>query len=419
VSVLPFNLPLLAYLKEAQREDRRLILVTGADRCIAEQVADYVGGFESVIASDGVINLTGRRKRDALIDRFGVGGFDYAGNARADLCVWQHANKAIVVNANRRVARQARIVSEIEAVFHDQPHPLRTLAATLRVHQWVKNVLVFVPLITSHRLTELPLVLLAACAFLAFSLCASSVYTLNDLIDLNSDRTHEKKKRRPFAAGNLSLLNGLPLQLVLLSAVVGLVVFLPPLFALTLGVYYLATLAYSTYFKRKLLLDVFVLAGLYTLRVVAGSAVIGVACSPWLLAFSMFLFTSLAFVKRYAELTSSQGRDMMHGSGRGYLLMDRSIIANLGTTSGFLCVVILALYINSPQVEPLYKTPIVLWLLCPLLMYWISRVWVFAAREKMDMDPVVFALKDRISYGVGLCAAAVILVASCQWPPAD
>jgi len=415
VSSLPYNQSLLAYLKGAQKEDRRVVLVTGADRCIAEQVAVHLGVFESVIASDGVTNLTGDRKRDTLIKRFGPGGFDYAGNGRADLPVWEHANSAIIVNANSRVATQAGARTQVAAVFHDQPHPLRSLAATLRVHQWVKNVLLFVPLVTSHRLVELPLVLLTVCAFFAFSFCASSVYVLNDLLDLHSDRLHEKKRRRPFAAGNLPLLTGLPLQVMLLATTVALASALPSTFALWLGAYYLITLAYSTYFKRKLLLDVLVLAGLYTLRVIAGSAVIGVTCSPWLLAFSMFLFTSLAFVKRYADLVRAGSTDMLQGSGRGYLAMDRSIVANLGTTCGFLCVVILALYINSPQVETLYKTPIILWLLCPLLMYWISRVWVIAARERMESDPVVFALRDRISYGVGLCAALIIFSASFPW----
>jgi len=415
VSTLPYHPQLITCLSEANRQDRPVFLVTGADHSIAQRVADHVGGFSSVIASDGVTNLTSGRKRDELVRRFGTLGFDYAGNSRHDLLVWSESRKGIVVNARAAILARAREVCHVAAVLDDRPHVLRSLVRAARAHQWVKNLLIFVPLITSHRLTDLTLVLSAFLACVAFSLCASSVYVLNDLVDLQADRKHHKKRHRPFAAGNLPLSAGVVLEVFLLATAFSICWFLPPKFGLTLAAYCLASLAYSLYLKRKLLVDVFLLGGLYTIRVLAGNAATGIAYSSWLAAFSMFLFVSLAFVKRYTELSRSGQKELESLPGRGYLTLDKSIVANLGTSSGFLCVLVLALYINSPQVEPLYGTPILLWLLCPLLMYWISRLWIITCRQKMDSDPVVFALKDKLSYLVAACAGVVLVLATFKW----
>ena len=416
VATLPYHVQLVNHLRQLVQDGRAIYLVTGADACVARKVAAHIGGFAGVICSDGTANLTGSRKCDHLVDRFGEGGFVYAGNGAVDVAVWRKSAAAMVVNASAGVASRAGAVSRIEATFDDRPQLLRSISRAVRSHQWVKNVLLFVPLITSHRLTDVGLLVKAALAYVSYSLCASSVYLVNDLLDLQADRRHEKNRHRPFASGNLPLAFGPVLAAVLLVSAFGICLFLPPLFAVSLAAYFVITLSYSMYFKRKLLVDVMFLGGLYTMRVLAGNAATGVAYSAWLLAFSMFLFVSLAFAKRYASLCRLRGAETQEMIGRGYLAVDKAIVANLGCASGFICVLVLALYINSPQVQPLYATPIGLWLLCPLLMYWVGRFWVIAGRERLDTDPVLFALQDRVSYFVGACAAAVIFIATLRWP---
>lgn len=416
VTVLPYNQQFLGFLRTMHRSGRILILATATDRTLAERIARHLGLFAEVIASDGVANLAGAGKATVLREKFGERGFDYAGNAGADLEVWRHANQAVVVNASRWLTARASEVCSIEAQFPCETSVLSVLTRALRCHQWVKNLLVLVPLLTSHRVVEAALLLPAILAFVAFSLCASSVYILNDLLDIEADRHHDKKKRRPFAAGELSVPIGLGLMACLLSGAVAVGLFLPPHFQILLVLYYALTLAYSLYFKRKLLLDAFFLAGLYTIRVLAGGAATGIVCSPWLLAFSMFLFLSLALVKRFSELRDLRRTKSRSVRGRSYHTGDAIAISCLGTAGGFMAVLVLALYINSPQVQPLYPTPAILWLLCPLLMYWVSRVWVIAHRGRMYCDPVVFALKDKVSYLVGLLVLVVVLAASSDWP---
>jgi 4-hydroxybenzoate polyprenyltransferase len=287
----------------------------------------------------------------------------------------------------------------------------RAILRALRPHQWAKNVLVLVPLFTAHRLGDLDALACSVAAFVAFSLCASSVYLLNDMLDLEADRGHPRKSKRPFAAGDLSLATGLVLSPALL-AVAGLIAaFLPVKFELALGVYYVLTCAYSTILKRFLLVDAVALAGLYTLRIIGGAGAATVALSFWLLLFSVFLFLSLAFVKRYAELDSLRRRQKLQALGRGYRVEDLAVLQSFGTAAGYLSVLVLALYINSPEIEPLYHRPKAIWMLCVLLLYWISRVWMTAHRGGMHDDPVVYALRDRVSLGLGLLAAITVAVA--------
>jgi 4-hydroxybenzoate polyprenyltransferase len=245
----------------------------------------------------------------------------------------------------------------------------------------------------------------------AFSLCASSVYVLNDMLDLEADRAHPRKSKRPFASGDLSLATGLALSPVLLAVAALIAAFLPAKFELALGVYYVLTCAYSTILKRFLLVDAVALAGLYTLRIIGGAGAATVALSFWLLLFSVFLFLSLAFVKRYAELDSLRRRQKLQALGRGYRVEDLQVLQSFGTASGYLSVLVLALYINSPEIEPLYHRPKAIWMLCVLLLYWISRVWMTAHRGGMHDDPVVYALRDRVSLGLGLLAALTVAVA--------
>jgi 4-hydroxybenzoate polyprenyltransferase len=281
----------------------------------------------------------------------------------------------------------------------------------LRPHQWAKNLLIMVPLLAAHSAADPGSSVAALLAFAAFSLCASSVYLLNDLLDLEADRTHPRKSKRPFAAGDLPLLAGLTVAPLLLVAAVLIAAFLPPKFWLVLATYYAFTCAYSFALKGLVLIDALALAGLYTLRIIAGAAAVSVPLSFWLLLFSVFLFLSLAFVKRFAELDSLRKQRRLSAVGRGYHVEDLSLLQSLGTASGYLSVLVLALYINSPQIEVLYSRPKVIWMLCVLMLYWVSRIWMVAQRGKMHDDPVVFALKDRQSLGIGLLAAVVVALA--------
>jgi 4-hydroxybenzoate polyprenyltransferase/phosphoserine phosphatase len=409
---LPYNAELLAFLRDEQASGRPLFLVSAADRSIVEAVAEYVGLFQEVIASEGSVNLKGARKMEALRARFGVRGYDYAGNEVADLPVWREANAAIVVNAPPRLAK--RTTTPIARTFAPSGNRFASLLRALRVQQWVKNLLVFVPVVMAHEVRDRGLMLAALVAFVSFSLCASAVYLTNDLLDLDADRRHASKCFRPFAAGDLNPLVGLMLAPLLLAASVLLALTLPLSFLATLAIYVVLTTLYSFSLKHIALVDVVILASLYTGRMMAGSAATGVWPSPWLLGFAMFFFLSLAFVKRYSELYAH--RDAKESLRvRGYYPSDLEQIASLGAASGYISVLVAALYINTERVAALYREPALVWLVCPLLLYWISRVWLLAHRGEMHDDPVVFAVRDRVSYVVGALMAAVLVLAARGW----
>lgn len=328
-------------------------------------------------------------------------------NARLATTVAQHLGLF-----DRVVEQPAGAETDVPPVFPAKGgKTYRAILRALRPHQWAKNVLVLVPLFTAHRLGELDALASSVAALVAFCLCASSVYVLNDMLDLEADRAHPRKSKRPFASGDLSLAAGLVLSPVLLAVAALIAAFLPVKFELALGVYYVLTCAYSTILKRFLLVDAVALAGLYTLRIIGGAGAATVALSFWLLLFSVFLFLSLAFVKRYAELDSLRRRQKLQALGRGYRVEDLQVLQSFGTASGYLSVLVLALYINSPEIEPLYHRPKAIWMLCVLLLYWISRVWMTAHRGGMHDDPVVYALRDRVSLGLGLLAAITVAVA--------
>ena len=407
VSLLPYNCELVEYLRDQRSQGRWLILAAGADERIAHQVADHLQLFDMVLASDGTVNLSGKQKRNRLVEEFGEKGFDYAGDAGRDLPVWSSARRTILVNCTESLSRRAARVAQIERVFKQPGKGVMPYALALRLHHWLKNVLVFVPLTLAYRLTELDLLANACLAFLAFGLCASSVYLINDLADLPADRRHPRKRERPFAAGELSLFWGLgsiPLLLGL-SLLVSLQLPLP--FTGMLVIYFLLNLGYSFTLKRIVLLDVIVLAGLYTMRIMAGSAAVSIWPSSWLLAFSTFLFLSLALVKRYAELVI-MGSETEVSQVRGYRIVDKELLASMGSGSGYVAVLVLAMYISSGTAEIHYTRQHLIWLLCPLLLYWISYVWLYAHRGEMHDDPLVFTLRDRVS-GVVMCLAAVVL----------
>jgi 4-hydroxybenzoate polyprenyltransferase/phosphoserine phosphatase len=413
---LPYNEELLAWLVLQREAGRTLILCTASDRAIAEPIARHLGVFDEVIASDGALNLAGRHKAALLAARFGARGYDYAGNSRADLHVWREARRAIVVNASPGLAREASALCEVERAFPPVQRGFQALRRVLRLHQWLKNLLLFVPLLAAHRLAAPDAWLALALAFISFSMCASTVYIANDLLDLDSDRRHPRKRTRPFAAGTVPAWIGVCAAPVLLACSLLLGTQVGGNFLSWLAVYFGVTCAYSWWLKRLVLVDCLTLAMLYTLRIVAGAAAAGVALSFWLLAFSVFLFLSLAFVKRHVELLTHGPDRGQAVHGRGYYAPDAPLVQMLGICSGFAAVVVLALYLNSDTVAILYRNPHVVWGAVPVLLFWVSWVWLQAHRGKVHDDPLVFAVKDKASLGAGLVFALVLVLGALGWP---
>ncbi|RKT26199.1 4-hydroxybenzoate polyprenyltransferase [Paraburkholderia sp. RAU2J] len=411
VGILPYNDRLVAYLRTEQQSGRELYLCTASNEQFAEQIAAHFGIFSGVMASNGEFNLRGNNKASALAGRFGEQGFDYCGNDMADVPVWKRAHAAIVVG-NQKIAAAARKVNQQIILFDEVKPPLRVVLQATRVYQWCKNTLVFLPLLAAHQFTNATAVLNATIAFFAFSLCASSVYLVNDMLDLDADRRHIRKRNRPFASGKLPLSFGVALTAVLLTLTAILTTFLPPKFVLVLGLYFALTLAYSFVLKRLMLVDVFSLATLYTARIVAGGAAGQIPLSYWLILFSVSIFLSLAMVKRYAELNVILKEGKSAAAGRGYITQDLAILQSFGTAAGYTAALVLALYLNSPEVQLMYRHQEGLWALFGLMLFWVSRVWIMAFRGKMHDDPIVFALKDKVSLCVlTACVVSIVLAA--------
>ncbi len=408
---LPYNKKFLDWLIDQKSIGHELWLCTASNYRLANLIADHLKIFTGVIASDDSHNMSGSEKAKTLVDRFGFKKFLYCGNHAVDLKVWEVSSAAIVVNGSSLLQKKAGNISNIVGVFNASEDKFISLLKALRFHQWVKNTLVFVPFFTAHKLTEMASLYQSIGAFIAFSLCASSVYLLNDMLDLESDRLHARKSRRPFASGKLSLLAGFILSptLLLLSFLISLV--LPTNFLIAIVSYYALTFSYSFYFKQLVMVDIITLAGLYTIRIIAGAAAISVPLSFWLLLFSVFLFFSLALVKRYAELEILKRNGELKALGRGYHVEDLPILHSLGTASGMMAVLVLALYINSPAVSPLYSAPESLWLLCIISMFWVGRLWLKTHRGEMHEDPIVFAMKDKVSLVCGMLSVIATFMA--------
>lgn len=414
VAALPYNAALLAWLRVQKQEGRHLVLATASHQVLADQVAAHLQLFDEVFATQGQTNLKAQAKAQALVNRFGEGGFDYVGNDTPDLAVWDKAHTAHVVQASADLIARVQSMHKLGRVFDSDSQPkLQAVFKALRMHQWMKNLLVFVPLMTAHLYGDVQRLMLAALAFVAFSAMASSVYVLNDLVDVQDDRHHTRKRFRPFACGALSLLHGwMAWPLLLLASVVLSVSLLPMAFGATLGIYCVLTLAYSFKLKQIAVLDVLTLAALYTLRIMAGAVAVSVPLSFWLLLFSVFIFLSLALIKRFSELKAARDAGMSGAlRGRGYQPQDLEMVASLGGSAGFIAVLVLALYIQEGQAPHLYGAPQLIWLACPALLFWISRAWLIAHRGQMHDDPVVFALKDTVSWVVAVFMLAVLVLA--------
>jgi 4-hydroxybenzoate polyprenyltransferase len=426
---LPYNQPLLEYLRQQYAEGREIYLATGADTVLAERVAAHLGIFAGVLASDGSVNLTGHNKLAAFNQKFPA-GFSYIGNARPDVPLLTHCVDPMVANPHRSLRAGLRSAGVVPVrTFSDATSPLKIWLRAIRLHQWAKNTLIFLPVLLAHVHAPGPVV--AVClAFLSFGLAASATYIVNDLLDLEADRHHPRKRRRPFASGDLSPIAGVATAILFFASSLTLALLLPHIFfALSphfpwngqggflewLIIYVVATIAYSLRLKRMVLVDVIVLSGLYTIRILAGSAAAGVPVSPWLAAFGIFFFLSLAFVKRFSELESLRLRDEATGTiavkGRGYRISDLEQLRSFGTSSGYASVLVFMLYIGNEVAQSLYPHHTRLWLLVPVLLMWISRLWLQASRGDLHEDPVVYAITDKRSLLLGAIVVAIVLSA--------
>jgi len=403
VSVLPYDAQIIEMIQAEKAGGRMIVLATASHVSLAERIAEHLQLFDLVLASNTNRNLSGNNKRDLLVAHYGEGGFDYIGNSKDDLPIWKVSRQAYVVNPDQGVESRVEAMTQVEPTIRTNTASVRDWRKALRMHQWLKNALIFVPLLAAHRFVQLDLLRDGVFAFFCFGLCASSVYILNDLLDLCDDRHHKSKCHRPFASGRLSIKAGLILvPTLLLTAFGAALVLLPWQFSAVMAAYYGLTLAYSLQLKRLMAWDVIALAMLYTARIIAGVAAFNLTLTFWILAFSMFIFLSLAMVKRYAELRDARAREVnTFARGRGYYPGDLDMIASLGASSGYLAVMVLALYIQDAKTTALYVTPHVIWLACPLLLFWVTRVWMLTHRGQMNEDPVVFAIRDRTSQLIG------------------
>lgn len=413
VSTLPYRRELLDMLREQSKLGRRILLATGANHAIAKPVADYVGVFDGIICSDELINAVGDAKASAIERKLGTQLFLYAGNSPTDLPIWNRSAGAIVVNAPASCLTRLRRAEKRIVLVYPRTRPgWRVYIKAIRVHQWLKNLLVFVPLGLSHQIRSWPLLADTALGFLAFSMVASAGYVLNDLLDLEADRKHPSKRKRPFASGAIPIYVGFCIigALILGAALISAV--LPADGSLMLAGYLIATVLYSAYLKTKLAVDVVTLALFYTVRILYGGLITGTNISIWTLAFSMFIFLSLAQIKRVIELPVESPHDQARLPRRGYFPSDRPQIAAQASASGYLAILVMALYINSPQVQTLYHHPQILWATCPLLIYWHNRMLILANRGYLDADPLIFAIEDRASQLVAISMAAVVWLAT-------
>jgi len=408
---LPFNEDLIAFLKKERDGGRTIVLATAHDRSIADPVSRHLNIFDEVIASDAVNPLGGEAKAKFLVHRFGERGFVYAGNRISDLPVWKKAKAAVLVNAPNSVHRAVYGSVPVEREFRSRKPVVMELFRAIRPYQWVKNILVFIPPVAAHRLLEKTALLPTFIAFLAFCAAASGTYLINDLLDLEADRLHPRKRHRPFARGDLPLQYGLFGPLLIVAAL-GIALSVSTGVFLVLISYIFLSLLYSKQIKIIPLLDVFCLAALYILRIIAGGVSSGSYASVWLLNFSGFLFLSLGFLKRYTEFSQSEADHPSGCNHRGYTQSDALLLNIMGVGSGFVSSMVLGLYINSTQAYSTYRAPGLLWGIVPLVLFWQCRMWLAAIRGEMTDDPILYAAGDRLSILVAVIIVLIYILAS-------
>jgi 4-hydroxybenzoate polyprenyltransferase len=409
IEKLPYNEPFLSYLKNERNNGRKIILATASNFTLAKRISSHLNIFSEIIASNEKENIKGKTKLTHIKENSGNSSFDYAGNSKDDLIIFKHAKSSILVNFNEQLLSRSPSI-RVAKSFAQESSIFRALIIAIRPHQWVKNLLIFVPLFVSNQWYIPNLIIRALIGFISFSLIASSVYVINDIFDIQNDRAHIKKKYRPFAASDISIGHGLIIFLFFALAGLFAGYLLDVIYFFLLMTYLILNLLYSIYLKKFVLIDILILSQFYTLRVVSGGIITNIELSFWLLAFSVFIFFSLAIAKRYTELISSNNYNKNNIKGRGYTINDLDILNIMGVTSGYLAVLVLALYINSPEVVLIYSSPKILWGVCIIFFYWISYIWMKASRGELDEDPVTFAIKDRTSLVVfGVLIIDIIL----------
>lgn len=405
-SSLPYNSELLAFLRTEKLKGREIWLCTAANEKIAQAVAEHLGVFSKVIASDGNDNVSSSKKAERILSE--TADFDYAGNSFDDIKVWEKASGAIIVDLPRKLLK--KITTPVLLKIDSRKNIIRAWLKEIRLHQWAKNALIFVPFFAAHDFEHPLLMVNPLLAFISFGLCASSVYLLNDLVDLEADRGHKNKKNRPLASGEISLIKGIIAAIAFLLLSISIATLLPWQFALSLGCYYIITLAYSFLLKRKVVIDVATLAILYSMRLIAGAAATGIILSNWLISFSMFIFFSLAILKRVVELKEAKSNEKI--KGRGYYPTDMPLLLASGISAGYISILVFVLYIDSTSSIENYASPNVLYFISPILFIWLTRVWLLTWRGVMHDDPVAFAIKDRVSQIMGLLIVGLIIIAS-------
>ena len=410
-NLLPFRPEVLTLMNQALADGREVVLATASDKAIAEKLALDLGGFASVFASSENVNLSGSRKAQALVDKFGREGFDYVGDSSKDFPVWSVSRSPILVGQNwaasksfNRLGRGRRISEE------DKLNKIQIWSRALRLHQWIKNLLLFVPAAAAHEILDLEVLPKLIFAFFAFSLSASAVYLINDLLDLENDRLHDTKRLRPIAQGDVSIINAGLASAALIVLGFGISLFVGLGFTYALLGYLLLTTLYSALLKKLLIVDVVILALLYTLRIVAGGISVQIPVSFWLLAFSLFIFLSLSFVKRASELEAWKSGDIKSSPGRAYTESDLPAVNSLGIGAGLLSVLVFALYLDSESISGLYQNPEYLWAAVPVMIFWVSWVWIKSGRGEVNQDPIIFALKDRASLVSGALVLGLFLI---------
>jgi 4-hydroxybenzoate polyprenyltransferase len=408
LKMLPYRRDVLGFLHGERQFGRQILLVTAADQAMAEKLSNHLGLFDAVYGSDGAVNLKGQAKAGFLAGMLGKGNFDYVGDSYADLPVWGVARAAYVVGSER-LSRKAGRKAPVLHLFPSTGVSLVTWLRSIRLLHWTKNLLVLLPVLLAHSMSW-PAWRASLVGFFLFGGCASGLYILNDLLDLHSDRLHPAKSKRPFAAGEFSLRTGVIQSALLTGTSLLAALLIDSRFAATLLGYAILTVAYSWKLKKIPLLDVFVLSSFYTIRIWSGGLISGTLVSDWLMAFSLFFFLSLAMAKRHSELQRAGKLTEDGNSGRGYVMKDAELLSIMGIASSFAAVVILCLYARSPEVSVLYGSSAQLLWLCPVVLYWLSRVWLLSGRGELDHDPVLFAVRDRTSWVLAAVAVSILIL---------
>lgn len=408
---LPYNKNVIDIINNYREIGYKIVLATGASTHYAGPISNYLELFDKVIATNESRNMTGINKLNAIKKEIND-DYIYIGDSKKDIPIWLHCKKAILVGGKNIIQKLKENDVEIIDIIKKEKSNFYILLKQLRIYQWSKNLILFIPALASHQLFSFGVFMNAMQGFLAFSLLASSVYALNDIVDIDHDRKHPKKRNRPIAAGELSIFSAYGYMLFCLLAGVFLSFNIGTAFLMVASIYITLNLLYSFYFKKVIILDVIILMSFYTIRLIAGHVPDAIPLSPWLLSFAIFLFFSLGLLKRYVDTIVIRGNDATLLSGRGYSINDDQMLMSLGVGSGLISSLVLILYTGSDQVMRFYATPMVLVGLSPVMLYWISRIWLLASRGIIESDPVIFALKDKVSYAVAIIFLVIMFLAN-------